>query len=261
MSDDVFTVQGVTREYRSAQKITRALDNIHLTVEEGEFLVLLGPSGCGKSTLLELLAGLQTPDAGTVAFRGDPVTAPRRELGVVFQDPALFPWRPLAKNVSIGLEIAGVPAAERDERARHELERVGLGAFAQSYPHELSGGMRQRAGIARALAADPEVLLMDEPFGAVDHLTRVQLQEDLLKLWSEQRRTVVFVTHDVGEAVYLADRIVILSPRPGRIAKEIAVTAPRPRLHGDPELLALESDIYRILREIEDPLDPPEWTI
>lgn len=258
---DVFTLSGVTREYRSAQTTTLALDDIELNVRDGEFLVLLGPSGCGKSTLLEILAGLQRPDAGEVSFRGTPVTGPRAELGMVFQDPALFPWQPLLSNVAIGLELAGVPARERERRALAELERVGLGDFAHAYPHELSGGMQQRAGIARALAADPDVLLMDEPFGAVDHLTRLQLQEELLTLWAGRHRTVVFVTHDVGEAVYLADRIVVLSPRPGRIAREIAVPASRPRVHGDPELLARESDVYRVLREIEDPLDPPEWMI
>jgi len=258
---DIFELTGVSREYRGAQSSTLALDDVGLTVQDGEFLVLLGPSGCGKSTLLELLAGLQHPDAGSVTFRGVPVSAPHPARGVVFQDPALFPWLTVLANVAIGLELTGVPAKERERRALVELERVGLAEFAGAYPSELSGGMRQRAGIARALAADPEVLLMDEPFGAVDHLTRIQLQEDLLTLWSQQRRTVVFVTHDVGEAVYLADRIVILSARPGRIARQITVHAPRPRVHGDPELLALESDIYRMLREVEDPVDPPEWMI
>ncbi|MGF3056757.1 ABC transporter ATP-binding protein [Microbacterium sp. YY-01] len=257
----IFTVSQATRRFSSSRKETLALDAIDLSVREGEFLVLLGPSGCGKSTLLEILAGLQHPDAGDVLFRDEKVTAPRRELGVVFQDPALFPWRTVVRNVAIGLEIAGVAAREREERARHELARVGLAAFADSYPHELSGGMRQRAGIARALAADPEVLLMDEPFGALDHFTRSQLQHDLLQLWAEQRRTVVFVTHDVGEAVYLADRIVILTPRPGRVLHEIDVRAARPRVHGDPALLAIESEIYRALREAEDPVAPPEWAI
>ncbi|MEQ6896070.1 ABC transporter ATP-binding protein [Microbacterium sp. KR10-403] len=255
----VFTVSGVTRRFESAARTTLALDDIDLEVQDGEFLVLLGPSGCGKSTLLELLAGLQCPDAGRVAFGGETVEAPRPDVGVVFQDAALYPWRTVLRNVALPLEIAGVPRREREGRARRQLERVGLGDFVESYPGELSGGMRQRAGIARALTQEPDVLLMDEPFGALDHLTRVQLQEDLLELWSEQRRTVVFVTHDVGEAVYLADRIVVLSARPGRIRAELPVRAARPRLHGDPELIALESEVYRILREFEDPLDDPEY--
>ncbi len=257
----VFTVTGVTREYQSAARTTLALDDIDLEVEGGEFLVLLGPSGCGKSTLLELLAGLQTPDRGQVAFAGEPVQSPRPEVGVVFQDAALYPWRTVLRNVALGLEIAGVARDERERRAREQLERVGLGGFADSYPGELSGGMRQRAGIARALTQDPAVLLMDEPFGALDHLTRVQLQEDLLALWSQNQRTVVFVTHDVGEAVYLADRIIVLSARPGRIRAEVHVRAARPRVHGDPELIGLEADIYRLLREIEDPVQAPEYFV
>lgn len=245
----VFQVEGVSREFPGTPP-TRALDDIDLEVRDGEFLVLLGPSGCGKSTLLELLAGLQQPDAGTVRYRGAPLSGPDGELGVVFQDPALFPWRTVARNVGIGLELNGAPRAARRARVLEELARVGLEGFADRYPHQLSGGMRQRAGIARALARDPRVLLMDEPFGAVDHLTRLQLQSDLLDLWEQERRTVVFVTHDVGEAVYLADRIVLLSPRPGRVFREFVVDEPRPRAHGSPRLLAHEAAVYDALREL-----------
>lgn len=246
----VFDVAGVSRVYPGTPP-TLALDDIDLEVRDGEFLVLLGPSGCGKSTLLELLAGLQSADAGTIRYRGAPLAGPSAELGVVFQDPALYPWRTVARNVGLGLELRRGGRSERRARVLAELDRVGLAAFGDHYPHQLSGGMRQRAGIARALAGDPRVLLMDEPFGAVDHLTRVQLQQDLLQLWSEDRRTVVFVTHDVGEAVFLGDRVVLLSPRPGRVFREFDIAEPRPRRRGEPGLLSREAEIYDALRDLD----------
>jgi NitT/TauT family transport system ATP-binding protein len=172
-------------------------------------------------------------------------------LAVVFQDASLYPWRTVLRNVELGLEIRGDDKAERRKVARSLLARVGLADFESKYPSQLSGGMRQRAGIARALALDPEVLLMDEPFGAVDHITRQQLQAELLNLWSGTGKTVVFVTHDVGEAAYLADRVILLSPRPGRIFKEFQIDAPRPRERGDLHLLEQESAIYRALQELE----------
>jgi NitT/TauT family transport system ATP-binding protein len=245
-----FQVRGVSKQYPGMPPV-QAVDSIDLEIRDGEFVVLLGPSGCGKSTLLELLAGLQRPTSGSVVFDGEVLTDANRRLGVVFQDASLFPWRTLQRNVELGLELRGVPTAERRSRARSQLAAVGLSGFERSYPHQLSGGMRQRAGIARALASDPEVLLMDEPFGAVDHLTRIRLQEELLALWEQHRRTVVFVTHDVGEAVFLADRIVLLSPRPGRIFREFVIDEPRPRSRGDLALLEQEAAVYQALHELD----------
>ena len=245
-----FEVRGVSKQYPGTPPV-QAVDSIDLQIRDGEFVVLLGPSGCGKSTLLELLAGLQRPTSGVVVFDGEVLTEPDRRLGVVFQDASLFPWRTLQRNVELGLELRGVAASERRSRARAQLAAVGLSGFERSYPHQLSGGMRQRAGIARALASDPQVLLMDEPFGAVDHLTRIRLQEELLGLWEQHRRTVVFVTHDVGEAVFLADRIVLMSPRPGRIFREFVVDVPRPRARGDLALLEREAEVYQALHELD----------
>lgn len=246
----VFDVRGVSKEFPGTPPV-QALDTIDLTIEEGEFVVLLGPSGCGKSTLLEILSGLQLPSEGEILFDGEPLSGTSQRLGVVFQDASLFPWRTVGRNVEIGLEIRGVLKAERRELARQRLAAVGLAGFENKYPHQLSGGMRQRAGIARALASDPEVLLMDEPFGAVDHLTRIKLQEELLALWEKERRTVVFVTHDVGEAVFLADRIILLSPRPGRVFRQFVVDHPRPRTRGELGLLGKESEVYAALHDIE----------
>jgi NitT/TauT family transport system ATP-binding protein len=242
-----FRVRGLTRRFRD----TVALDDVSLDVHDGEFLVILGPSGSGKSTLLEILAGLQRPDAGEVRYRDRSVSGPDTEIGVVFQDAALYPWRTVGRNVGIGLELDGVPRAERRRRVAAQLALVGLEGQEDRYPHQLSGGMRQRAGLARALVRDPRVLLMDEPYGAVDHITRVQLQRDLLHLWSRRRKTVVFVTHDVGEAVFLADRIILLTARPGRVFREFTIDGRRPRTRGDAGLLAYESEVYAALREMD----------
>ncbi|MFZ2174526.1 MAG: ABC transporter ATP-binding protein [Rhodococcus sp. (in: high G+C Gram-positive bacteria)] len=249
-----FEIQGLGKQFPTTPPV-HALDGIDLTIEEGEFVVLLGPSGCGKSTLLEILAGLQEKTQGEVLFEGKPVQGTNDRIGVVFQDASLYPWRTVQRNVEIGLEFRGVGKSERREAAGKYLAQVGLVGFEKKYPHQLSGGMRQRAGIARALAAEPDVLLMDEPFGAVDHLTRIQLQRDLLALWETHRRTIVFVTHDVGEAVYLADRVVLLSPRPGRVFREFVIDEPRPRRRGDIGLLARESEIYEALTRIEEQAD------
>lgn len=246
----IFDVAGVGKQFPGTPPV-QALDGIDLSIDEGEFVVLLGPSGCGKSTLLEILSGLQHASEGQVTFDGSPVVGTDKRVGVVFQDASLYPWRTIERNVELGLEFRGVSKAERRRAARKYLAQVGLGGFEKKYPHQLSGGMRQRAGIARALTAEPDVLLMDEPFGAVDHLTRIQLQRDLLELWETHRRTVVFVTHDVGEAVYLADRVILLSPRPGRIFREFVIDEPRPRHRGDIGLLERESEIYRALTAIE----------
>ncbi|SMF79637.1 NitT/TauT family transport system ATP-binding protein [Paenibacillus uliginis N3/975] len=254
-----FTVHNVSKVYDGAVP-TVTLKDINLTVEDGEFLCILGPSGCGKSTLLELLAGLQRPSEGSILLDEEWLKGPDRKLGVVFQDPSLYPWRTVDQNVGLGLEFAGVGKAERKERVDKYLEMVGLLGFGAKYPHQLSGGMKQRAGIARALVGNPEVLLMDEPFGAVDHLTRLQLQSDLLRIWEEEQKTVVFVTHDVSEAVFLADRIVLLSPRPGRIHRIFNITLARPRKLDDAGLLKIQNDIYSAIYDVKTEEDL-EFTI
>ncbi|MFT4190278.1 MAG: ABC transporter ATP-binding protein [Comamonas sp.] len=202
-----------------------ALDDVSLDVSPGEFLVLVGPSGCGKSTLLDLLAGLAQPTAGRVLLDGRPITGPARDRGVVFQQYALFPWRSALDNVAFGLEVAGVGRAERRERAGHYLDLVGLSAFAGRYPHELSGGMKQRVAIARSLAYDPQVLLMDEPFAALDAQTRETLQEELVDIWRRTGKTIVFITHGIDEAVVLGQRVAVMTARPGRIKDIIDIPA------------------------------------
>ncbi|MDH2238210.1 ABC transporter ATP-binding protein [Pigmentiphaga sp. GD03639] len=251
----IFSIRKLSQVYGGAKPV-HALADIDLDIDEGEFVVLLGPSGCGKSTLLEILAGLQRPTAGKALFDGRPIAGPFPSVGVVFQDASLLPWRTVARNVQLGLEIRGRDKALRRQTAKAYLELVGLAGFGDKYPHQLSGGMRQRAGIARALANEPSVLLMDEPFGAVDHITRIRLQEDLVRIWQAHRRTVVFVTHDVGEAVFLADRIVLLSPRPGHIHDTFRVAVPRPRRRGDLPLLKLEASIYDALHAIDTGASP-----
>lgn len=200
-----------------------AVDDVNLDIPAGEFLVLVGPSGCGKSTLLDLLAGLAPPTQGRVLLNGQPISGPARDRGVVFQQYALFPWRTALDNVAFGLEVAGVPRRERHEQARHYLALVGLSAFASRYPHELSGGMKQRVAIARSLAYDPQVLLMDEPFAALDAQTRETLQEELVDIWRRTGKTIVFITHGIDEAVVLGQRVAVMSPRPGRIKQIVDI--------------------------------------
>ncbi len=212
-----------------ADEGTEALRDVSLNVAEGEFVCLLGPSGCGKTTLLRIIAGLESPTGGEVRVDGVPVTGPTPRLGMIFQDYSLYPWRRVIDNIAFGLELAGVEKAVRLARAGEYLDLVGLGGFANSFPYELSGGMRQRVAVARALATDPAVVLMDEPFGALDAQTRNAMQRELLEIWTKTRKTVLFVTHSVDEAVFLADRIVVLSPRPGRVREIVEVREPRPR--------------------------------
>ena len=208
---------------------TEALRDVSLSVADGEFVCLLGPSGCGKTTLLRIIAGLESPSGGEVRVDGLPVTGPAPRLGMIFQDYSLYPWRGVIDNIAFGLELAGVEKAERLSRATDYLDLVGLEGFANAFPYELSGGMRQRVAVARALATDPAVVLMDEPFGALDAQTRNAMQRELLEIWAKTRKTVLFVTHSVDEAVFLADRIVVLSSRPGRVREIIDVPEPRPR--------------------------------
>ncbi len=229
-----------------------ALYNISLAIRKNEFVSLLGPSGCGKTTLIRIIAGLLPADCGEVLVNGQAVTVPGRDRCMVFQQFGLLPWRTVLSNVEFGLEIDGVPKDERSARAGQYLELVGLKGFERYYPHQISGGMQQRVGIARALSKKPDILLMDEPFGAVDAQTREQLQEELLKIWSRTDTTVVFVTHSIDEALYLSDRVVVMQARPGRIKEEVSVDLPRPRWEGDvkadPRSAQLRSQLRESLR-------------
>jgi len=209
--------------------VTQALKDINLEIRDEEFICLVGPSGCGKTTLLRIIAGLDTATTGEVTVDGRAVTGPDPKRGMVFQEYSLFPWRRVIDNVAFGLEMKGVKKEERHKTADYYIDMVGLSQFRDAYPYELSGGMRQRVAIARALANDPDVLLMDEPFGALDAQTRNRMQKELLSLRDKTKQTIVFVTHSVDEAVYLADRIIVLSPRPATVREDIAIPWPRPR--------------------------------
>ncbi|WP_286690164.1 MULTISPECIES: ABC transporter ATP-binding protein [unclassified Aeromicrobium] len=215
--DLAVTVAGLEQEFRARDGVVRALDGIDLTIEPGELVTLAGPSGCGKTTLLRILAGFVEPTRGTVEVGGRPVRGPGRERGVVFQQPTLYPWLDVRDNVALGPKVRGVAKAERYRTAERYLELVGLADVAGLRPYELSGGMQQRAQIARVLTNDPEIVLMDEPFGALDALTRERLQEELLTIWRETGKTILFITHGVDEAVFLGSRVLVMSPRPGRI--------------------------------------------
>jgi NitT/TauT family transport system ATP-binding protein len=212
----IVETRGISKVYEGD---IQALKGIDLDFPEGQMTTLLGPSGCGKTTLLKIIAGLLEPTEGKVRVSGVPITGPGPERALVFQDFALMPWASVMRNVAFGLELRGIPKDEREETARRYIEKVGLAGFEDRYPHELSGGMKQRVGLARALAVNAQVLMMDEPFSAVDEQTRRQFQEDLLHLLSVEKKTVIFVTHSIEEAVYVSDRIVLLSPRPGRVSK------------------------------------------
>lgn len=222
-------ISGVTKSFDKKDGQFLALDEVNLTVDKNEFICVVGPSGCGKTTLMNIIAGLYPPSTGTVRVRGELVTGPGKGKGVVFQQYALYPWLTVEKNVEFGLKMKGVAKAERQKTARKYIKIVGLEKFASSFPKELSGGMKQRVAIARAYATDPEVLLMDEPFGALDAQTRAQLQENLLNTWQQERKTCFFITHDVEEAVLLSTKIIIMSAGPGRIREIVDVNLPYPR--------------------------------
>lgn len=233
-SNSLVEIQGVSKSFHKTVKENtteiRALSDVSLSVRENEFVSIIGPSGCGKTTLLKMIDGLIPYDSGKIIINGKPVTAPGPDRAVVFQSFALLPWRTVLANVEFSLELRQLSKEERAKTARDYLQRVGLAEFENHYPHELSGGMQQRAGLARALAVNPAILLMDEPFGAVDAQTRQLLQEELLELWQRERKTVIFVTHSMDEAVYLSDRVVVMTPRPGKVAEILDVPLPRPRV-------------------------------
>jgi NitT/TauT family transport system ATP-binding protein len=245
----MLTVENLNKKYVSHGSVTSALVDINLQIEEGEFVCLLGPSGCGKSTLLKIIAGLIPATSGRITINGRPVNGPGPERAVVFQDYALFPWMTVRDNVEFGLEARRLPVAERREVSSRLLKVVGLSDFAERFPHQLSGGMKQRVSIARALAVDPSLLLMDEPFGALDAQTRHLLQDELLRVWREYRKTVVFVTHSIEEAIYLSDRIVVMTARPGRVKQIMVVPEARPRDMASVDMNQRQREVRAVLSE------------
>jgi NitT/TauT family transport system ATP-binding protein len=239
-------VEHVSHAFDIDGKALPVLDDVNFTVKPGEFVALLGPSGCGKSTLLRLVAGLEPPRSGVLREDGDPVTGPFPSRVVVFQDPTLFPWRTVWNNVALGLEAQGILKGQRS-RVDAVIDLVGLSPFRNAYPHQLSGGMAQRVALARALVNDPKILVLDEPLGRLDSLTRITMQAELMSLWQRKGFTTLLVTHDVEEALFLANRVIVLSDRPARITADIAVDRPYPRHRGDPRLAELRRNILGLL--------------
>ena len=242
-------IEGITKTFNGRAGIVEALHPVGVDVEAGEFVCLLGPSGCGKSTLLSIIAGLETPTSGAVFADGRKVRGPGTDRVLLFQEAALFPWLDVRRNVEFGLRQQGMPAKERAAIAQRHIELVHLKGFERSYVHQLSGGMRQRVAIARALAIDPAILLMDEPFGALDALTRDRLHAELESIWAATHKTVLFVTHNVREAVALGDRVLVFSPRPGRIVREFHIDLPRPRSLEDRSLVDYTAEIMSVLQD------------
>ena len=252
-------LRSLEKRFASPRATTVALAAVDLEIRQGELVCLLGPSGCGKSTLLNLVAGFEVPSRGSVEIDGAIVNGPQRRVVTLFQSYGLFPWRSVLRNVEYGLEVSGVQKRERRETAMQCLDLVGLSAFAGHHPHELSGGMQQRVALARALAVDPECILLDEPFGALDAITRIKLQEELVRIWEEKRKTIVCVTHDVEESVFLADRIVVMAANPGRVKTVIDVTLSRPRTRTSSDFDALRRKVYAELELVHEL--QPEYTI
>lgn len=252
MADGSLEIGHVSKTYRVDGRALEALDGIELAVAAGEFITIVGASGCGKSTLLRILAGLDTSFQGTVLHSGIPVTGPSLERGIVFQEPRLFPWLTVENNVALGLENAPLTAAAKRKLTAEHIALVGLSGFEKAYPRQLSGGMAQRAAIARSLVNRPGLLLLDEPFGALDALTRAHLQTELQRIWKHERITAILVTHDVDEAVLLGDRVVVMAPRPGRIATIFPVAVPRPRDRKDDALLRLRNEVLDALEATQN---------
>lgn len=250
MYENIIQVENLSKQYAThSGKPLLAVNHVNLAVAEKGFVCIVGPSGCGKSTILRIIAGLEDASTGAVRYRGEVVTNPGKEVGMVFQEYSLFPWLSVLDNIAAGLSFAGVSKIKRLEKAREYLEIVHMAEFGQAFPHELSGGMRQRVAIARALANDPDVLLMDEPFGALDAHTRIILQRELLRIWELTRKTILFVTHSVDEAVYLADKIIVMSHHPGRIQDVFEVNLERPRSRAMPMFGKLTDTILTALEK------------
>ncbi|HRL14414.1 MAG TPA: ABC transporter ATP-binding protein [Aggregatilineales bacterium] len=243
--DAKIIVDRVTKQFDAGDpERDLALKDVSLAIADRQFVSIVGRSGCGKTTLLNMIAGLLHPSQGEIRVNGVPVTAPGPERGMVFQQSALFPWMTAIDNIEFGPKNQGVDKVTRRQQAQDLIELVRLRGFEHKYPRELSGGMQQRVAIARALANDPDILLMDEPFGALDELTRSEMQQELLRIWQARQKTVVFVTHSISEALFLSDRVIVLSPHPGRLRADIAVPLPRPRKRTDPAFMALYEEIH-----------------
>ncbi|MFL6672552.1 MAG: ABC transporter ATP-binding protein [Massilia sp.] len=242
-------IGNVQKVFKTDEREVVALKDINLSIKQGEFVCLLGPSGCGKSTLLNAIAGFSLPSAGSISVGGAPVTAPGPERGMVFQEYALFPWMTVGQNIAFGLEIKGESKDKINARVESLLDTLGLKDFRNRFPKDLSGGMRQRVAIARVLALDSPILLMDEPFGALDALTRRTLQDELLRIWMELKKTIVFVTHSIEESIYLADRIVVMTYRPGTVKCDKQVTLPRPRDPASNEFNQLKRELGQLVME------------
>lgn len=245
-------IQGVSKVFSQKGQTVTALENTTFDVVDQEIVTILGPSGCGKSTLLKIIAGLTEPSSGLVTLNGREIKGPGADRGMVFQAYTLFPWLTVAQNIEFGLKLKKMDKAKRREIVQHYLEVIGLAKFGSMYPNNLSGGMKQRVAIARALANDPEVLLMDEPFGALDAQTRMVMQELLLNVWEESHKTILFVTHDIDEAIFMGDRVYVMTARPGRLKAEIPVPLPRPRsfeMKTSTEFVRLKEEILELIRE------------
>lgn len=232
----------------------KVLENVNIKVERGQFAAIVGPSGCGKSTVLRMVAGLESPDSGKVMADGETITKPSPDRMMIFQEHALYPWLTVEENVGFGLELAKAPKGERKKRVDEVLKRVGLEGFHRYYPNQLSGGMRQRVSIARALVMDPDVLLLDEPYGALDAMTRLTMQNELLKLWQGTGKTMLLITHDIDEALYLADKIFVMSARPGTVVHTVGLDLPRPRYRNGERFVKLRQEIMQVLGlELHEP--------
>lgn len=254
-------IKDVSKYFISKHKNTHTLQDINLEIKDGEFVCLLGPSGCGKSTLLNIIAGLEKATAGTALIDGKEIKGAGPDRVVMFQESALFPWLRVIENVEFGMKIAGIPKAERREKAIHYLKMVHLSKFQNSYVHELSGGMKQRVALARALALDSKVLLMDEPFAALDSQTKMILQLELQKICMETKKTIIFVTHNVEEAAFLADRVIVMAANPGRIKKEFTIELPRQREMQSPDILYYVASIMKALKEEVEKVAKAEYDV
>jgi NitT/TauT family transport system ATP-binding protein len=246
-------ISSVSKTFKAGTKLVPAVDHLSVDIERGEFVSLVGPSGCGKTTLMMMIGGLTIPDSGSIAIGGQAVSGPYTDLGIVFQSPELLDWRTSLSNILLQIEIRKLAVARYESVAIDLLDRVGLAGFADKYPHELSGGMKQRVALCRALVHDPEILLLDEPFGALDALTRDQMNFDLQRLWLERRKTAILVTHGIDEAVWMSDRVLVITPRPASIAEDIRIDLPRPRspeMKTSPEFNAYTAHIRRLFEDM-----------